>query len=86
MVQQVEYPRSGGMAPTTAPTHVFTGCICFNGVYTNAYRIRLEAASPAAKPLACRNLAKILRCSDVITVLYQLLKRNTFKTTHNMCR
>jgi hypothetical protein len=52
MVQQVEYPRSGGMAPTTAPTHVFTGCICFNGVYTNAYRIRLEAASPAAKPLA----------------------------------
>ena len=55
----VTYPRSGGMAPTTAPTHVLTGCICFNGVYTNAYRMRLDAASPAAKPLACTDLAKI---------------------------
>jgi hypothetical protein len=48
------------MAPTIAPTHLLTGCICFNGVYTNAYRTRLEAASPAAKPLACTNLANFL--------------------------
>ena len=50
------YPRSGGIAPTTAPTHVFTGWICFNGVYTNAYRIKLEAARPAANAWACNNL------------------------------
>jgi hypothetical protein len=60
------------MAPTTAPTHVLTGCICFNGVYTNAYRIRLDAASPAAKPLACTDLAKILQYLVPLTAIYQL--------------
>lgn len=30
------YPRRGGIATTIAPTQVFTGCICFSGVYTNA--------------------------------------------------
>jgi hypothetical protein len=31
------YPIIGGIAPTTAPTHVFNQCTCFKGVYTNAY-------------------------------------------------
>lgn len=33
-----------------------TGCICFKEAYTNAYTSRLEAASPAANVLACKNL------------------------------
>ena len=31
------YPIIGGIAPTTAPTHVFNQCTCFKGVYTHAY-------------------------------------------------
>lgn len=54
----MSYPRRGGIAPTTAPTQVFMGCICFRGVYTNAYRTRLETARLAAIILACENLVR----------------------------
>lgn len=77
--QQVTYPRSGGMAPTIAPTHVLTGCICFNGVYTNAYRTRLEAASPAAKPLACTNLANFFHVSSSVSFLQNSAAENAKK-------
>ena len=33
------------MAPTTAPTHVFSGDCCFIGVYTSVYRPSVVAPS-----------------------------------------
>jgi hypothetical protein len=33
-IETVAHPMRGGMAPTTAPTHVLIGCICLRGVYT----------------------------------------------------
>ena len=70
------------MAPTTAPTHVLTGCICFSGVYTNAYRTRLEAASPAAKPLACTNLAKFCMFSSSVSFLSTYAAEHFRKKVH----
>mmetsp|Transcript_6074 Transcript_6074/g.9343 ORF Transcript_6074/g.9343 Transcript_6074/m.9343 type:complete len:94 (-) Transcript_6074:507-788(-) len=41
-------PIRGGMAPTTAPTHVFATDRNFIGVYEHVYRTCDEAASKAA--------------------------------------
>lgn len=75
------YPRRGGIAPTTAPTQVFTGCICFRGVYTNAYRNRLEAASPAAIILACKNLAVGVSTLVPLCVNFKINMLNNKKVT-----
>ena len=40
-------PITGGMAPTTAPTHVLSGVCCFIGVYASVYRPRVAAPSVA---------------------------------------
>ena len=50
-------PMSGGMAPTTAPTQVFTTLICFSGVYTATYSAMLAAPSAAVVGLACNSAA-----------------------------
>jgi len=47
-------PMRGGMAPTTAPTHVFEMLTTLRGVYTAAYSAMLAAPNPAVKPFVCR--------------------------------
>lgn len=76
--QYIIYPKSGGIAPTTAPTHVFTWWICFKGVYKNAYRTRLEAASPAANILVWNNLVINFQCKSLHSKHIKHLIRKPF--------
>lgn len=46
-------PMRGGMAPTTAPTHVFAMLSCLRGVYTPAYSTMLAAPRAVVRGLVC---------------------------------
>ena len=47
-------PMRGGIAPTTAPTHVFAMLTTFSGVYTPAYSPMLTAPKAAVVQFVCR--------------------------------
>jgi hypothetical protein len=74
-------PMSGGMAPTTAPTHVFATLTTFSGVYTAAYSPMFAAPSAAVVPFAC---ARHQYFSRAVTVKTERTRQVIHKTARRI--
>ena len=69
-------PITGGMAPTTAPTHVLSGVRCFIGVYASVYSpsvaapravvMQLVPSASVARPAAPEALAQPIACGRLM--------------------